>query len=80
MAKAELIRCDFEFFEFVRHQVTFDRQKFRRWLEVLSESDDVDVVFAEILLRRQNLCFGLADAKHHAGLGEHVRLQLFRDP
>src|ERR671914_709250 len=55
MTKAELFARHFEFFEFIGRDVSVDFQLAARRLQILPEGDDVDLLFAQLLQRGNDL-------------------------
>src|SRR5689334_17550521 len=72
MAKPHFVRGSFEFVEFFRRDVALDLQLARRWLEVLADGDDIDLMRAQVAQRGQHFIGGFADAEHEARFGEHL--------
>ncbi len=62
----------FPFAEFFRRDPAVDGEVLRSRLEVLAESEDVDVVFAEFEEGFAEFFLGFADAEHEAGFGDEA--------
>ena len=54
MAKTQKLGLRFEILEFFRRHVALDAKLPGRWLQILADRDDVDVVVAQILQGREN--------------------------
>jgi hypothetical protein len=64
MTKPELFARHFEFVEFIGRDVSVDFQLAVLRLQILPESDDVDLLVAQLLQRDNDLVMGFADPKH----------------
>jgi hypothetical protein len=72
VAEAELLGFGFEFFKLVRRHVTLDTKLAIRRLEILSDGNNVDVVFSQIMQCAHRFIVGFPNANHKARLGQHV--------
>src|ERR1051325_6389169 len=77
MAKTQKLGRRFKLPKFFRRHITLDLKLPHRWLQILTDRDDVDVVVAQILQCGENFMLGLADAEHETGFGEDLRTELF---
>ena len=62
-----------EFGEFIRMDVALDRQVFGRWLQILTQRQDVRPLRRDFFHGVQDFVARLAEAQHHAGFRRHLR-------